>query len=172
MELTKYCVGKGLNIGCGDVWIGNSIGVDSNPNAKAVMIVDRADKLGSIPPASEDKGRYDYIVSAACFEHIDRGPIMVLRRWLQILKLGGVIAITVPDAEYGIWAMTGDNGAVGKFVKKDRGMEHLHAFTVTSLKLLFEFAGMEVIRCEVLDRRPVRPERTIICVGRKMEAYG
>ena len=164
--LAKYTEkGIGLNIGCGDVQIGHSLGVDSSDTAKAKIVKARATNLPF------DNNSQDYIVASACFEHIDKAPIITLREWLRVLKIGGIIAITVPDASYGMWAMTGDNGEVGKFVKKERAMEHLHAFDVTTLKLLFEFAGMKVTRCEVLDRRPIRPERTILCVGKKTEAY-
>ena len=89
----------------------------------------------------------------------------------MILKIGGIIAVVVPDAEYGMWSMTGDNGIAGQLAKTNKAMEHLHAFTKTSLRLLFEFAGMEVIRCETVDRQPERPEKTIICVGRKTNLY-
>jgi predicted SAM-dependent methyltransferase len=158
--------GKGLNIGCGDVMIGTSIGVDlSKSTAKACRIEADACDL----PWEDNK--LDYIISCASFEHIDRGPIMVLREWLRVLKVGGRIGIVVPDAEYGIWAMTGDTGRCGELCKEDRAMEHLHAFTATSLRLLFEFAGMVVERIERIHRKPVRPEQTILCVGRKLETF-
>jgi len=163
--LTEYAVGTGLNLGCGNIKIGNSIGVDLRKDVKAVDI--EAD-ITDLPFADM---AFDYIVSSASFEHLEQAPILTLREWLRVLKYGGIIAILVPDVSYGIWAMTGDTGEVGKFVKKERAMEHLHAFDVTTLKLLFEFAGMNIIRCEVIDRRPVRPERTILCVGEKNENY-
>jgi predicted SAM-dependent methyltransferase len=165
-ELVKYCKGEGLNIGCGPVPIGNSIGVDISEKASAAKMICPADNLSFVKD-----NNYDYIVCAACLEHIDRGPIMVLREWLRCIKFGGAIAVTVPDAEYGMWAMTGDRGIPGRLVKPEPEMEHLHAFTTTTLKLLFEFAGMEVIRCEIIDRRPSRPEPTIICVGIKTSAF-
>jgi len=163
--LAKYCKGIGLNIGCGNVAIGNSIGVDVTIEAKAAIMLADAFNLPFMDCS------LDYIVSAACLEHIDKGPVTVLREWLRCLKVGGTIAVTVPDAEYGMWAMTGDTGKVGQFAKARREMEHLHAFTQTTLMLLFDFAGMQIIRCEKIDRKPVRPETTLLCVGRKTEAY-
>lgn len=165
-ELLKYCNGDGLNIGCGWTPIGNSIGIDINEKASAAKMICPADNLSFVNDNS-----YDYIICAACLEHIDRGPIKVLREWLRCIKIGGTIAVTVPDAEYGMWAMTGDRGIPGQLVKLEPEMEHLHAFTVNSLKLLFEFAGMNVIRCELIDRLPSRVEPVILCVGIKTEAF-
>ncbi len=162
--LSTYCKGVGLNIGCGDIQIGNSIGVDLT-DTKAAMVI--ADAL-SLPFKHE---MFDYIIAAACFEHLEIAPILVLRHWLQFLKKDGVIAILVPDAEYGIWSMTGDTGKVGELCKPRREMEHLHAFTQQSLKMLFEFAGMDVITNEIIDRNPERKERTILFAGKKNDKY-
>ena len=162
--IAECCNGMGLNIGCGDVQIRNSIGFDI-AETKAAMVLGDAMKL----PFKQ--GVFDYIVAAACFEHLEAAPITVLRHWLRFLKPGGVIAILVPDASYGIWSMTGDTGKVGKLVKPRSEMEHLHAFTVESLKVLFEFAGMDIEKLDIIDRHPERKERTIICVGRKNETY-
>ncbi len=164
-SLAKYCKGLGANVGCGDHQIADSIGVDISATAKAAQTVADACDL----PFGD--GDLDYIVASACFEHIDKGPITILREWLRCVKVGGTIAVLVPDAKYGIWAMTGDTGTCGKFTKAQRSMEHLHAFTQESLILLFEFAGMEVMQCKIIDRVPVRPERTLLCVGKKLEIF-
>lgn len=165
-ELDRYCSGEGLNIGCGDSPIGDSIGVDMNPEARATRVVAMADHL-----SFADDGAYDYIVSLACLEHVNRGPVMVLREWLRCIRVGGTIAVIVPDAEYGMWSMTGDTGIPGQLAKESILMEHVHAFTTVTLRLLFEYVGMDVIRCDRIDRRPVRVEPTIICVGIKTDAF-
>lgn len=162
--LASYCKGVGLNIGCGDIQIRNSIGVDVSHTKAAMVIADAMDL-----PFSHEK--LDYIIAAACFEHLDAAPITVLRHWLKFLKPSGTIAILVPDATYGIWSMTGDTGQPGKLIKPRREMEHLHAFTTESLAMLFEFAGMTIITMEVIDRQPERKERTILCAGIKNDTY-
>lgn len=164
--LVEYCQEPGgLNIGCGNVQIGQSLGLDTNVKSKAAWFF--ADALHL--PGHE--GMYPYIVAAACFEHLEAAPITVLRHWLKYLKPDGIIAIVVPDAEYGMWSMTGDTGKPGKLIKPRREMEHLHAFTLESLRVLFEFSGMDIIRLEKIDRRPTRKEMTLLCVGKKNETY-
>ena len=159
--LASYCKGVGINIGCGNAQIAESIGVDISPAAQAAVVLADACFL----PFKDDT--FDYVVSSACLEHLEAAPILALREWLRVIKPGGTIAVVVPDAKYGIWSMTGDTGKCGQFTKKQREMEHLHAFTVETLNVLFKFAGMEVIRCEVIERKPVRFETTIVCVGIK-----
>lgn len=169
-EYAKH--GNGLNIGCGNVQIGESIGIDMHEGAKAAFLLADARSL----PFFKDN-QFDYIVSASTLEHINAGPITVLREWLRIIKPGGIIAVLVPDADWtsedheGLWCMTGDCGTPGRMGKQRREMEHLHAFTARTLDVLFRFAGMNVIRNMQIDRRPTRPERTLLCVGVKSETY-
>lgn len=163
--LLKYCVGKGANVGCGNAPLGNSLGVDICPTASAASIFAPADKL----PFESDS--LDYVVSCASLEHIDRGPVHVLREWTRCVKVGGVVAVIVPDAEYGIWAMTGDTGRCGELCKPRLEMEHVHAFTLPALRILFEFCGLWVVEAAVIDRQPVRKERTLICAGRKSTVF-
>jgi len=162
--LAELCEGYGYNIGCGDVRIRDSIGVDVSDTRAADVIADAT----NLPL---DRKELDYIIAAACFEHLEQAPLLVLRHWLSRLRVGGIIGIVVPDAQYGIWSMTGDTGQAGKMVKPRREMEHLHAFTMESLRVLFKFAGMDIVRLEKVDRRPYRKETTLFCVGRKNETY-
>lgn len=163
--LARFCKGEGLNIGCGHIKIADSIGVDISYQAKAAQIVCEA---ADLPYHNE---ALDYIISANCLEHINTGPLVVLREWLRVLKVGGKIAIVVPDAEYGIWSMTGDRGRCGELCKPEREMEHVHAFTDNALRMLFEFAGMDNIHTDKIDRRPERNEMTLFAYGTKSEAY-
>jgi SAM-dependent methyltransferase len=157
--------GVGLNVGCGNVPIGTSIGVDINPAALAARVISPADRL----PFADNI--FDYVVSANALEHIDRGPVAVLREWARVVRMAGTVALVVPDAEYGIWSMTGDTGQVGQLCKPRREMEHLHAFTLTTLRMLFEFCGLAVFRAEKIDRRPQRAETTLLVAANKTMAY-
>ncbi len=150
--LETYCVGRGANIGCGAVRIGNSIGVDIRPLYGKVDILADAAKL------PWPNNHLDYIVSSHCLEHVDRGPVQVLREWVRCVRPGGVIALIVPDADYGIGALQIDTTTPG---------EHYHLFTQDTLGTLFQFVGLELQRCERIIREPERPQWTIICVGVK-----
>ncbi len=152
--LETYCVGKGANIGCGARRIGNSIGVDVRPILGKVDIIADAAKL-PFP-----NNHLDYIVSSHCLEHVDRGPVMVLREWVRCVRPVGVIALIVPDADYGIGALKLDTTTPG---------EHLHLFTPETLQTYFAFVGLDVQRCERIVRAPERPQPTILCVGIKKQ---
>jgi predicted SAM-dependent methyltransferase len=162
--LAEYCKGFGLNIGCGSVPIGNSIGVDID-NTPAACIIADAHKL----PFAD--GVLDFIVSCNSFEHIQVAPVITLREWARCLKVGGTVAIVVPNAKYGIWSMTGDRGVCGRMAKPEREMEHFHAFTQDTLSCLFVFSGFKIQLSLVIDRRPERRETTLLCVGVKTDTY-
>jgi len=150
--LETYCFGHGANVGCGRVRIGNSLGVDIRDIPNVTDYIADAAKL----PFAD--GELDYIVSSHCLEHIDRGPVVVLREWVRCVRQGGVIALIVPDAVYGIGALKIDTTIPG---------EHLHLFTQETLKIYFEFVGLDIQRCQQIIRAPERPQPTIICVGIK-----
>jgi predicted SAM-dependent methyltransferase len=93
----------------------------------------------------------------ASLEHIPVSPLLVLKEWRRTLKVEGVCAVTVPDADYSVgWALCSTED------------DHYHAFTLDTLRMYFVAAGFEVDRCERIDRQPVRPEPTLLCVGRKL----
>jgi len=163
--LAALCTGKGANIGCGNVPIANSIGVDVCLTAKAASVFVDSWRL----PFSDNS--LDYIVSCASLEHMEVAPVLVLREWARCLRVHGTLGIIVPDAAYGIWSMTGDTGKCGQLVKPRREMEHLHAFTVSSLKVLLEFAGFTPSVVHKVSRLPVRKETTLFAVGHKNETY-
>ena len=163
--LTKLCNGFGVNVGCGDTPIAGSIGIDVCREAKAASIF-----IDSLRLPFPDNS-LDYIVSSACLEHMQEAPITVLREWARCLMVGGVLGIVVPDAEYGIWSMTGDTGKCGELIKERREMEHLHAFTEISLCVLLEFAGFTITEVKHVDRRPLRKETTLFVSAYKNETF-
>ena len=157
--------GYGLNLGCGNNRLGNAIGIDSNPTATAADILADICKLDMYKDNT-----FDYIIASAVLEHVSVAPILALREWARVLKLNGTLHILVPDAEYGIWSMTGDSGAIGLLVSPP-GMEHLHAFTKESLEVLLMFAGYAEIDIMRFNRLPERRERTLIARAVKGPLY-
>ena len=158
--LEKYARGIGINIGCGNVPIGNSIGVDINPKAKAAIV--QAD--ASFLPFNDEC--LDYVVSSACLEHTTFAPLLVIREWLRCLKIGGVLAVCVPDGGEGTSALESNTkrGRLGQG-------GHTHIFTLNTLRDLIEFAGADIIENKRLKRLPYWKTGFIFTVGKKTNAY-
>lgn len=93
-RVLKYCVGKGLDIGCGDDKIcPDAIGVDRRIVPGVTCLVHSADKL-----EFHDE-TMDYVFSSHCLEDLfDRRK--GLREWLRILKPGGYLILYLPDKEW------------------------------------------------------------------------
>ncbi len=152
--LEAYCVGKGINVGCGKVQIADSIGVDIDQTAKMVRVIADGKNL-----PFED-GEMDYVISLHCLEHFDVSPIIVLKEWHRVLRNGGICAVIVPD---------GDRGMGAFYYPKDEGIyfKHFLVFTLQTLPLYFQEVGFEIKECRKIDRNPERPEMTLLCVGVK-----
>lgn len=152
----QYCKGDiGLNIGCGDIRIENSIGIDVDVKKKATVIVASAWEL----PIADNS--IDYIVSTACIEHLDRSPVTVLREWNRVLKKGGLCTVTTPEGSVmkSEWALR---------VSSNCPYPHLLLFTLKQMELYFKVSKFEIIRSEGINRMPYSPEPTILVVGRKI----
>ena len=162
--LAGYAKGFGIDVGCGRRPIGNAMGVDIARDSAAIIDAEAYDL-----PFRD--GVLDYVVSSHSFEHYTVAPLITLREWARTLKIGGVCGVVVPNAEYGMWVMGSVDGIPGQLCKTMSAMEHMHCFTTQTLRLLFEFAGFKVVRCEVIDRRPDWEETTILCVGLKTDSF-
>jgi SAM-dependent methyltransferase len=90
---TKYLVGRGIDIGCGD----DPVTEDCERWDKAQG---DAQTLPGIAPAS-----FDWVYSSHCLEHLI-DPWGAVRRWCDVLKPGGYLLFAVPDEdlyEQGCW---------------------------------------------------------------------
>ncbi len=152
--LRAYCVGKGLNIGCGSRPFSNALNIDTDPNANADLFADAS----LLPLYSE---RFDFVVSAHCLEHVREAPLVVFREWLRVLKVGGVMAFIVPDAADGLVSM---GSTPGEFVR-DR---HVHVFTVQTLRILLQYAGVKILKIQPIDRKEWKT-KTILAVAVKVK---
>ena len=124
--LKQFCVGRGLDIGCGHQKIHpDAIGIDVLKGPKCVAEIHASgDELDFLTT-----GQWDYIVSCQALEHI-ADTKKSLRGWLRILKPGGIVAVTVPDGS-----------------REPRAVldaRHLSAFTPDLLALFFEDCGFKV----------------------------
>jgi len=92
--LGTYCTkGKGIDIGSGESRCHpNAISVDAISYPDVDIVIDN-------PKLSMFKdGELDFIVSCHSLEHF-RDTKETLREWARCLKVGGTLAIIVPDAE-------------------------------------------------------------------------
>jgi len=90
----KWLIGKGVDIGCGIEKIKEDcIGIDS-----AHDYTDRTD-ADDIRDASDltgyEDGRFDWVFSSNCLEHIENWE-QALDEWIRVLKKGGIIFLYLP----------------------------------------------------------------------------
>jgi ubiquinone/menaquinone biosynthesis C-methylase UbiE len=88
-DFTRYLVGEGIDIGCGDdplvVEEGSVRGYD-RPDGDALY-------LAGVPDES-----YDFVYSSHCLEHMPDVKL-ALTNWIRILRPGGILYVVVPDFE-------------------------------------------------------------------------
>lgn len=144
--LGQYCNGVGLDIGCGPVrkCHPDAIGVDINPYSEVVDIVNDGSDLWMF----EDNS-LDYIVGCHSLEHFP-DTHKVLDEWFRVLRIGGYIALIVPDA--------------GKRPNVVRAKGHKTGFTKDMLYHYLK-GKFKLIRCEELER--THDNAVLIAVGLK-----
>jgi len=94
--LAKYCVGRGIDVGCGRAKVHkDAIGIDlfqystNSVNYSSVS----ADDLWMFK-----NGELDYVVASHILEHMTDTK-KTLKEWDRVLKIGGTLGIIVPDGE-------------------------------------------------------------------------
>lgn len=92
-SVLNYCVGKGMDIGCGGRSINPDLTrVDIDPKKEPDILA----PMNKIPVEDES---FDYIVAQHVLEHTP-DPIGALKEWLRIVKKGGWIIIIHPDVQW------------------------------------------------------------------------
>jgi len=133
-ELSKYCEkGKVLDIGCGGMKCHpNCIGVDIHEDSVAEI---KADCTNLNMFKDEE---VDAIVSSHTLEHMP-DFISVLKEWKRVLKVGGIMAIAVPDGE-----------KKPKYIIKN---SHKVNLGLGTLRMVFKYLlGMKIIRLENIKK--------------------
>lgn len=90
---SRYYVGHGIDIGCGEDSVGRYKHVFSQ--IQSVMPWDVADGNATHMEGVYDD-TFDFVNSSHSLEHMDN-PYVALTNWIRILKPGGYCIITVPD---------------------------------------------------------------------------
>ncbi len=141
-ELAKGPVGRVLDIGAGSGAFLSSLGsdverfaVESSPltlQALADRGIAARPELCAFGP--EDDGSFDAVTLFQVLEHI-APPFEVLRECARLLRPGGVLVVTVPEAE----AMAAQRRILGA---PDMPPNHINRWTRRSLSLAMEAAGL------------------------------
>ncbi len=91
---TRFYVGDGIDIGCGSDPLSRYVGVFAKmTSCRGWDLADGdAEKLEGV---ADDT--YDFVNSSHCLEHL-HSPHDALWSWLRVVKPGGFVIVTVPDA--------------------------------------------------------------------------
>lgn len=86
-RLIRYCVGRGIDIGCGrDKIRPKAVGFDKEDGDAQVL-----SRYGD--------EEFDYVYSSHCLEDI-KNTKPTLKEWTRILKKGGYLVLYLPHADY------------------------------------------------------------------------
>ena len=124
-----------LDLGCGTGWVGEHferyLGLDGSPHAVAAVR-----RLGKEvrpqdldEPLPFDADTFDGVVLKDLLEHV-ADPVAVVREVRRVLKPGGVVFASAPDAQRWVWD----------------DYTHRRPFTRTGFRSLFADQGFEIRR--------------------------
>jgi SAM-dependent methyltransferase len=137
-----------LDVGCGSAWLAESFrnytGIDSSPEmVRAAEKNGRRVLLGSISEGLPfEDSEFDGVVLKDLLEHLV-DPVGAVREAMRILRPGGRIFASSPDAQRWVWD----------------DYTHRRPFTRKSFRLLFVDAGFQVLR---LGYESVMPGTSIL----------
>jgi SAM-dependent methyltransferase len=116
----KFCIGTGLDIGCGD-W----------PLAWAMPIeLRRGSNAMALP-----EGEFDYVFSSHCLEHLPN-TVSALKHWKDRIKSGGVLFLYLPHPDMEYWL-------------PQNCEKHLHSWTPAQMvKLVKDLGFVNVLNSE------------------------
>ena len=132
-RLIPYCIGMGLDIGCGIEKIKPaSIGIDYQQGAADIV----CDVAGGLTILADNS--FDFIFSSHCLEDIS-DPEVILRDWWNKVKIGGNLVLYLPHK--------------GLYPKKDEeGGNPLHKYDFSPediIQIMDGFATYEILHNEV-----------------------
>jgi SAM-dependent methyltransferase len=160
--------GRLLDVGCasGDFLIAardrgwEVMGVDPSSAAAQARAAGLPILGASVAEAGLEPGSLDLVTFWDVLEHLP-DPVSELRLAAQLLREGGIVAATVPDAGGAAARLSGRRW----FGYKTAG-EHLQFFTAVTLERTFEAAGLEL-----LTRRSVPWSCTLAFLGDRAALY-
>lgn len=118
----QFCVGRGVDVGCGRWPLSGAIPVDLSRGGDAMHL-----------PKREDG--WDFVFSSHCLEHLV-DPIGALEHWRECLKPGGVLLLYLPSSAMRYWHTT-------------RNRKHLHEWEPSQMARIVRDLGFrDVIHSE------------------------
>lgn len=149
MTLSHEPIGKLLDVGCGGGrflnrmkkrgWQVEGSDFDDQATKKVTRKYGIKTHVGDLSQCDLPTDYFDVITMSQTIEHL-YDPKATLRECLRILKPGGLLVMSTPNA---------DSIGAAEFGSFWRGWEaprHLHLFTVSSLKSLAQRTGFEIIK--------------------------
>jgi SAM-dependent methyltransferase len=146
---TRYFVGAGIDIGCGDDPLSKYN--TQFPLMKSLRMWDLPDGDAQKMATIEDD-KYDFVHSSHCLEHMF-DPHEAFTNWVRITKPGGHLVITIPDEdlyEQGQWPSTynGDHKTSWTICKS----ESWSPVSVNLFAFLFSYAeDIEILKVELIN---------------------
>ena len=132
--LREICVGKGIDVGCADRPINDTVDtLDLNPEYNPTFV-------GNILDMPIKDNTYDFLIASHILEHVDN-TIDALKEFKRAVKPKGMIGILVPHGEYV------DSGDLG-----DSSMTHRTLLTEKTLELYLLHVGLKIIKVVKLPR--------------------
>jgi methyltransferase family protein len=84
---SHFCVGRGVDVGCGKWPLSGALPIDLANGGDAMHL---------------PGGEYDYVFSSHCLEHLPN-PVAAIEHWRECLKPGGVLLLYLPHPEMVYW---------------------------------------------------------------------
>ncbi len=117
-----FCVGRGVDVGCGKWPMSGAVPIDIETGGDAMRLPTR--EFG-----------WDFIFSSHCLEHLP-DPIGALLHWKERLRAGGVLCLYLPHPEMRYWNTT-------------RNRQHLHEWEpVQMARIVRDLGFVDVIHSE------------------------
>ena len=158
LALQPYCVGRGIDVGCGHRKVADHcIGVDLLAAGEVGEhgVVHGQTSVADIQASGDDlhmfaDGELDFVVSRHNLEHyVD--VVKTLQEWSRVTRAGGTVAMIVPDERAGDTIFLDPT--------------HKHVFTPESLeRLIGVIDGLRFVRAEV-----VTPNWSFLAVAEKTD---